>query len=81
MTMASTRKPALRAVNSQVPVYQLHIELKYLKPAVWRRVLVPASIKLPKLHVVLLLAMGWRPHARIHVRRYQLRGARSGLPE
>jgi Plasmid pRiA4b ORF-3-like protein len=59
MTMASTRKPALRAVNSQVPVYQLHIELKYLKPAVWRRVLVPASIKLPKLHVVLLLAMGW----------------------
>jgi Plasmid pRiA4b ORF-3-like protein len=42
-----------------VPVYQLHIELKYLKPAVWRRVLVPASIKLPKLHVVLLWAMGW----------------------
>lgn len=57
--MASTRKPALRAVNSPVPVYQLHIELKYLKPAVWRRVLVPASIKLPKLHVVLLWAMGW----------------------
>jgi len=57
--MASTRKPALRAVNSPAPVYQLHIELKYLKPAVWRRVLVPASIKLPKLHVVLLLAMGW----------------------
>jgi hypothetical protein len=57
--MASTRKPALRAVNSQAPVYQLHIELKYLKPAVWRRVLVPASIKLPKLHVVLLWAMGW----------------------
>ena len=59
MTMASTRKPTLRAVNSPVPVYQLHIELKYLKPAVWRRVLVPASIKLPKLHVVLLWAMGW----------------------
>lgn len=59
MKMASTRKPALRAVNSPAPVYQLHIELKYLKPAVWRRVLVPASIKLPKLHVVLLWAMGW----------------------
>jgi hypothetical protein len=46
-------------VNSQVPVYRLHIELKYLKPAVWKRVLLPASIKLPKLHVVLLCAKGW----------------------
>lgn len=57
--MAATRRSALRAVNSVVPVYQLHIELQYLKPSVWRRVLVPASIKLPKLHVTLLWAMGW----------------------
>jgi pRiA4b ORF-3-like protein len=30
-----------------------------LKPAIWRSVLVPASIKLSTLHVVLLRTMGW----------------------
>jgi Plasmid pRiA4b ORF-3-like protein len=30
-----------------------------LKPAIWRQILVPGSIKLPKLHGVLLWAMGW----------------------
>ena len=76
--MASTRKPALRAINSQVPVYQLHIELKYLKPAVWRRVLIPASIKLPKLHVVLLLAMGWDGG---HMHEFVFGDDNSGIPD
>jgi hypothetical protein len=31
----------------------------HLKPAIWRQILVPGSIRLPKLHVVLLWAMGW----------------------
>jgi Plasmid pRiA4b ORF-3-like protein len=57
--MAQTRKPALRTVESQAPVYQLRVELLYLKPAIWRQVLVPGSIKLPKLHGVLLWTMGW----------------------
>jgi Plasmid pRiA4b ORF-3-like protein len=57
--MAQTRKPALRIVNSQVPVYQLRVELLHIKPAIWRQILIPGSIKLPKLHVTLLWAMGW----------------------
>ena len=57
--MAQTRKPALRMVNSQVPVYQLRVELLHIKPAIWRQILIPGSIKLPKLHVALLWAMGW----------------------
>jgi hypothetical protein len=32
---------------------------KYIKLAIWRRIIVPGSIRLGKLHVVLLLAMGW----------------------
>ncbi|CAN7341362.1 plasmid pRiA4b ORF-3 family protein [Trinickia sp. LjRoot230] len=76
--MASTRKPAVRAVNSPAPVYQLHIELKYLKPAVWRRVLVPASIRLPKLHVVLLLAMGWEGG---HLHEFMFGDTNYGVPD
>ncbi len=34
--------------------------MRYIKPAVWRRIIVPGSIRLGKLHVVLLLAMGWQ---------------------
>ena len=57
--MAVARKAPLRAVKAATPIYQLRIELLYLEPAIWRRILVPASIKLPKLHVALLWTMGW----------------------
>lgn len=39
--------------------FQLHIELQGVTPAVWRRVLVPASVGLLQLSDVLLAAMGW----------------------
>jgi hypothetical protein len=40
------------------PVYLLEITLKDL-PTVWRRIAVPATIRLPKLHDVIQAAMGW----------------------
>ena len=40
--------------------YQLRVELKRVKPAVWRRIAVPGTIKLSKLHQILLAAMGWQ---------------------
>ena len=57
--MALARKAPLRVVNANAPIYELRIDLLALKPAVWRRILVPAAIKLHKLHVVLLWTMGW----------------------
>ena len=57
--MATTRKAPLRAVTAAAPIYQLRIELLDVEPAIWREILVPASIKLPKLHVTLLWTMGW----------------------
>ena len=36
------------------------MELKGVKPAVWRRIAVPGTIKLSKLHQILLAAMGWQ---------------------
>nr|WP_322075672.1 plasmid pRiA4b ORF-3 family protein [Burkholderia cenocepacia] len=57
--MVQPRKPAVRLVKAPVPDYILRVELKYIKPAIWRRIVVPGSIRLGKLHVVLQLAMGW----------------------
>lgn len=57
--MAGARKAPLRAVKAATPVYQLRIELLDVRPAVWRRLLVPGSIKLHILHVALLRTMGW----------------------
>ena len=44
---------------------QLHIELAEVRPKVWRRVLVPETITLAKLHAVIQAAFGWE-HAHLH---------------
>jgi Plasmid pRiA4b ORF-3-like protein len=40
-------------------IYELNIVLEDIEPAIWRRILVPTTITLPKLHDVLQSAMGW----------------------
>ncbi len=39
--------------------YQLKITLKNVKPAIWRRFVVPADIPLPDLHLIIQTVMGW----------------------
>ena len=56
--MKAARIPT-KASAATPPIYQLHIELRDLKPAIWRRVLVPQSVTLAKLHQVIQIAMGW----------------------
>jgi hypothetical protein len=58
--MAKARKSALRVVRSAAPNYELRVELKHIKPVIWRRIIVAGSIRLHELHAVLLLAMGWQ---------------------
>jgi hypothetical protein len=41
------------------PAYTLHVELLEIEPPIWRRIEVPASSTLAKLHDVIQLAMGW----------------------
>lgn len=53
------------------PVYQLRIELEEVRPAIWRRVLVPADATLAGLHRVIQAAMGWQD---AHLWRFQARG-------
>ena len=40
-------------------VFQLRITLVDVEPAVWRRLLVPAAVRLAKLHEMFQAAMGW----------------------
>lgn len=39
--------------------FQLKITLEDIRPSIWRRLLVPGSIRLAKLHDVFQAAMGW----------------------
>jgi len=40
-------------------IYQLKVVLKDIKPQIWRRLLVPAGVLLPRLHDILQVVMGW----------------------
>jgi hypothetical protein len=42
-----------------VKTYQVRIELMNIEPPIWRRILVPASVPLDKLHKIIQIAMGW----------------------
>lgn len=57
---------------------QLHIELRGTKPKVWRRVLVPETITLAKLHLVIQAAFGWTDG---HLHEFDVGGERIGQPD
>ena len=49
--MAARKKAALK-------VYDLRVELEEIEPLIWRRILVPGNITLPRLHDLLQLLAG-----------------------
>lgn len=59
-------------------LYQLKITLRHIRPPVWRRLVVPADIKLPKLHEVLQAAMGW---TNSHLHAFRVNGVTYGEPD
>lgn len=56
----------------------LRIELLEIQPTVYRQVIVPASITLPKLHQVIQAAMGWTDS---HLHEFGIGGMRYGTPD
>ncbi|WP_093222451.1 MULTISPECIES: hypothetical protein [unclassified Variovorax] len=50
MSTTSTRK--------HLHAWQLYVELEDVRPKVWRRLLMPLTIELSRLHVMLLWGMG-----------------------
>lgn len=59
-------------------VYRLRVELLEIKPLIWRRLIVPADIKLPKFHQCLQLAMGW---TNSHLHQFKVGDTRYGVPD
>jgi hypothetical protein len=59
MTAQLFKLPA-KSRSRSTKSYQLRVELKGVKPAVWRRIAVPGTIKLSRLHHILLAVMGWQ---------------------
>jgi integrase len=57
------------------PVLELLVELRDVEPRVWRRLLVPGSVRLDKLHRMLQAAMGWED---CHLHSFEIDGARYG---
>ena len=73
--MGVTRvRPARRPVSP----WQLRIELLDVSPRVWRRLLVPSSIKLPALHRVFQAALGWTDS---HLHEFVINGVRYAEPD
>lgn len=65
--------PRIRSAGRPRERWQLRIELLDVSPAVWRRLLLPANITLPKLHRVFQIALGWTDS---HLHEFVIGGAR-----
>lgn len=59
-------------------IYQLKITLDQIKPPIWRRVLVPGSITLPKLHTLIQRVMGWQDY---HMHGFRVGQTNYGQPD
>jgi hypothetical protein len=64
--------------TSVPPIYQIKVTLLDSKPPIWRRLLVPADLKLSRLHDVLQAAMGWQE---CHLHEFVIGRERFGVPD
>jgi len=75
---SSRTKPSLRSPPEENGVVQLKLWLLGISPMVWRRLPVPSTCTLRKLHGVIQVAMGWEG---IHLYQFCLRAAHYGSCE
>ncbi len=77
--MSFKRKVVRNIVNDgkSLQIYQLKISLRYIRPAIWRRVQVPSDITLAKLHLIIQVAMGWYDS---HLHQFIVAGKYYGVP-
>ena len=69
---------ATKKIASSQNIYQIKVTLLGTKPPIWRRLLVPASMTLAKLHHVLQTAMGW---AGGHMHEFRTADRHFGIPD
>jgi len=66
------------AKSTEFRIYQVKVTLQGVKPPVWRRLLIPSSIFLRKLHDVLQAALGWTD---THLHLFDVGGQTYGVPD
>jgi Plasmid pRiA4b ORF-3-like protein len=71
------------ASRTKVPIerewwWQLRVELLEIAPVIWRRIIVPESITLPRLHRVLQASLGW---TNSHLHEFIINGVRYSEPD
>src|SRR5713226_7129711 len=59
-------------------VYQLHIQLAYMEPPIWRRIAVSGQMTLFGLHQMLQVVMGWENY---HLHQFIVGNMRYGEPD
>lgn len=69
------KKPRAKKIPD---LLQLKIELAWIKPTIWRRILVPESITLGNLHQVLQVTFGWGDY---HLHEFDFGDERFGTPD
>jgi hypothetical protein len=67
--------PSGKAVSE---AFELKITLSDLRPPIWRRVVVPASLRLDQLHQVIQAVMGWEDY---HMHVFETSHGRYGRPD
>jgi hypothetical protein len=66
------------SASSDDRVVTLKVTLRGTKPPVWRRLEVPSSLTLDRLHELLVTAMGWFDY---HLHAFEIEGRRYGVPD
>jgi hypothetical protein len=64
--------------KAQPSVYELKITLLGIEPPIWRRILVPSTLRLCCLHDAVQAVMGWTD---CHLHQYEQHGKYWGVPE
>jgi hypothetical protein len=61
---------------ASIPIYQLKVTLKSIRPPIWRRILITSDTRLGKLHRILQVVMGWTDS---HLHQFVVGGAYYGI--
>jgi hypothetical protein len=69
---------ATKKIASSQDIYQIKVTLRGTKPPIWRRLLVPSSLTLTRLHDVLQTAMGWSDG---HMHEFRTADRHFGIPD
>jgi pRiA4b ORF-3-like protein len=77
-TQVTMGQPRDRSVKTKDLAHQFKVTLRGIEPAVWRRIVVPASYSFWDLHVAIQDSMGWRDY---HLHAFRVRNPKSGEAE